>query len=183
MEYLYTSPFKKPGLTRISVYVIQTKKELAVKTNFGLPDSDIDELADLLNGYLSDLFVLYVKTLNFHWNIEDPRFFSLHKMLDDQYEKLQEYVDEVAERIRKLGRKVPASLRFFLDRSEFKESGPNLSANQMLAEIAEAHEKMILKNRAIIEKSDELKDPGTADMLTGILRYHEKVVWVVRAQL
>lgn len=154
-----------------------------MRTNFGLANADIDELTGLLSEYLSDLFVLYVKTLNFHWNIEDPRFFSLHKMLDDQYESLQEHIDAVAERIRKLGRKVPASLRFFLEQSEQAEAGPDLSGNQMLAEIAEAHEKMIIKTRKIIETSAQLNDPGTADMLTGILRYHEKVAWMVRAAL
>lgn len=154
-----------------------------MRTNFGLPAEEIDELTTLLNGYLSDLFVLYVKTLNFHWNIEDPRFFSLHKMLDDQYEKLEEYIDEVAERIRKLGRKVPASMEFFLGQSQLTESGPNLSSNQMLAEVAESHEKLIITNRMMIDKANEIGDPGTADMLTGILRYHEKVVWMVRAQL
>lgn len=154
-----------------------------MRTNFGLADTDIDELVGQLNEYLSDLFVLYVKTLNFHWNIEDPRFFSLHKALDDQYEALQEHIDAVAERIRKLGRKVPASLRFFLEQTDQNEAGPNLSGNQMLAELADSHEKMIIKTRKIIATSDELNDPGTADMLTGILRYHEKIAWMLRAAL
>lgn len=154
-----------------------------MRSNIGLPEEHIDEIAELLNVYLSDLFVLYVKTLNFHWNVEDPRFFSLHKALDDQYKQLEEYIDLVAERIRKLGRKVPASIKFFLESSELTESGPDLSGNQMLAEIAESHEKLIIKARSVINKSAEVNDLGTADMVTAILRYHEKVAWMVRAEL
>lgn len=154
-----------------------------MRTNIGLAATEIDELAGLLGEYLSDLFVLYVKTLNFHWNIEDPRFFSLHKTLDDQYESLEEHVDAVAERIRKLGRKVPASLKFFQDQTDLVEAGTNLNGNQMLAELADDHEKLIIKTRKIIETSTDLKDPGTADMLTGILRYHEKIAWMLRAAL
>ena len=91
-----------------------------MRTNIGLADSDIDELTELLNEYLAVLFTLYVKTLNFHWNIEDPRFYSLHGMLDEQYEKLQEHVDDVAERISKFGRKVQTSLEYFPKMSHYK---------------------------------------------------------------
>ena len=46
--------------------------------------------AERLNLLLADEFVLYTKTLNFHWNIEGMQFHDLHKFLEDQYEDVLE---------------------------------------------------------------------------------------------
>ena len=48
-------------------------------------------------------FVLYTKTLNYHWNITGPEFISLHLLLEDQYDDLAESIDLIAERVRKMG--------------------------------------------------------------------------------
>ncbi len=154
-----------------------------MNTSTNLQNQSVDRITEHLNGYLSDLFVLYVKTLNYHWNIEDPRFISLHQMLEDHYVFIQGAIDEVAERVRKLGRKVPASMQSFLNQTTQSESGVDFTANEMLADVADSHEMLVRKLREIIAVTDECGDPGTSDMLTAILRFHEKTVWMVRAQL
>jgi len=52
-----------------------------------------------LKTLLANTYALYLKTHNYHWNVKGPNFFSLHKLLEEQYEDLAEAVDDIAERI------------------------------------------------------------------------------------
>ena len=66
----------------------------------GLDMSHSHKTVEVLNTLLADIFVTYVKVLNFHWNIKGKRFATLHEFLGEQYEFLSETADEVAERIK-----------------------------------------------------------------------------------
>lgn len=50
----------------------------------------------ILNALLSDEYLLYTKTRNYHWNVVGPLFHSLHKFSEEQYKTLDEIVDEVS---------------------------------------------------------------------------------------
>lgn len=52
---------------------------------------------------LSNEYFLYLKSLNFHWNITGENLISLHELLEAHYEWLKETIDEIAERIRTIG--------------------------------------------------------------------------------
>jgi hypothetical protein len=41
--------------------------------------------AHALSRVLGDTYLLYLKTHNFHWNVEGPRFRSLHQMSGSTY--------------------------------------------------------------------------------------------------
>ena len=74
-----------------------------MKPNIGIADKDRQAVAEILNTLLSDEYVLYTKTRNFHWNVTGLQFNDLHKFFEAQYEELDDTVDEVAERARALG--------------------------------------------------------------------------------
>ena len=71
--------------------------------NIGISDGDRKEIAAGLSRLLADSYTLYLKTHNYHWNVEGPLFNTLHTMFEQQYTELAQAVDEVAERIRALG--------------------------------------------------------------------------------
>src|SRR5229473_3205526 len=73
------------------------------------------QIAASLSKLLADTYTLYLKTQGFHWNVTGPRFHDLHKLFEEQYNELADANDEIAERIRALGAKAPASY------SEFKK--------------------------------------------------------------
>ena len=73
--------------------------------SIGLSESNRDSVVKILNAVLSDEYVLYTKTRNYHWNVVGPQFNDLHKFFESQYEALNETIDEVAERARTLGGK------------------------------------------------------------------------------
>lgn len=137
-----------------------------------------------LSAILADNFVLYTKTLNFHWNVVDERFFQLHKLFEEQYEELGEANDELAERIRMLQAKSPASLKEFLSLTSLKEElNHSLTGNQMIEALVKDHEAIIKILHENITFANEQGDDGTGDLLIQQLRSHEKMAWFLRSHL
>src|SRR5215831_14952272 len=156
-----------------------------MQANIGISDTHRQAVAQALNSLLADEFVLYAKTRNAHWNIEGGSFLELHKLFEQQYEELDNIIDEIAERVRTLGHYAIASLNDFLAVTHLTEDkmsyGKEKDAIQLLLN---DHETIIrLLRSAISQTADEFKDAGTSDFLTGLLKHHEKTAWMLRAYL
>jgi starvation-inducible DNA-binding protein len=153
--------------------------------NIGLSDKQRTAVVTILNAVLADEFVLYTKSRRFHWNVEGSDFSELHKLFEQQYEQLGEIVDQVAERARALGGVAAGSLEEYLDLTRLKEEpGKHYDAREMLGALLTDHETLIRGLRKDLEScSDEHGDEGTTDFLTGLLRDHEKIAWILRAYL
>jgi starvation-inducible DNA-binding protein len=151
----------------------------------GLPGQSREDIGRMLNLFLADQHVLYIKTRNYHWNVVGPHFHSLHEFLEGQYEMLAEEIDEVAERVRQLGVQASGTMTEFVDRSRLSEEpGPAPDADTMIRNLLRDHETVIAQLRKDIDRcADEHKDQGTADLLTGIMEKHEKQAWMLRAHL
>lgn len=151
--------------------------------HLGLESSVWQQIAHHTSLILADMYVLYVKTQNFHWNVIDSRFYSLHQFFEEQYKDLAEAIDEVAERIRMLGERTPASLKQFLDTTSLKESNGDLSGDEMIQDLLTDHETLIRNLREGIAYTSKLGDEGTADLFIQRLRAHEKTAWMLRSHL
>lgn len=153
-----------------------------MKPNIGLSDKNIGDITIMLSKVLSDSVVLYTKTRKFHWNVKGESFMELHKLFEAQYDKLEASIDEIAERINKLGSPTIGTMQEFLKLSSLKEA-PGKYPNQkdMLKELLADHEKVIIALRKNIDDSDKkMGDMGTADFLTGLMQEHETIAWTLR---
>ena len=108
-------------------------------------------------------------------NVCGESFMELHKLFEGQYKQLEEYIDEVAERINKLGVKTIGTMNEFCKASKLKESpGKYPSQKNMLTELLDDHETVTKNLRKQVEAcSEKYKDAGTADFLTGLMKTHE----------
>jgi len=151
--------------------------------NTGISKENSKKVAEILNQLLADEFLLYTKTLNFHWNIEGSNFHSLHLFLDEQYNRLQTIVDSVAERIRKIGHFAKGSMKDFMQIASLSEQpGGAAVSEDMFNQLLDNHEAIIRKTRGLIYDFDEeYDDAGTSDYITGIMKEHEKMAWMLRA--
>jgi starvation-inducible DNA-binding protein len=151
--------------------------------NIGLSESNRDSVVKILNNVLADEYVLYTKTRNYHWNVVGPQFNDLHKFFQEQYEALDEMVDEVAERARSLGGKAYGTLAEFSQHSRLKEQpGKQPAATTMVVNLQADHEAMIRTLRADLETvMEKHNDAGTNDFLTGLMEKHEKMAWMLRS--
>ena len=155
-----------------------------MKANIGLTDKASQQIATLLNKLLADEFLLYTKTRNCHWNYEGDNFMEMHKFFESQYEELAEVVDSVAERIRKIGHFAEGRLKEYLNLTQLKEQPITSDQQKQVKHLLADHETIIRTLRkAVDEVTDNLKDAGTADFLTGVMEIHEKMAWMLRSYL
>lgn len=144
---------------------------------------DFEIVLNHLRQVLADTYVLLVKTQNFHWNVVDTRFYSLHKLFEEEYEDLQDAVDLLAERLRVFNVPAPGSMSRFLELTTITESGETKDSDLMLLELYQDHQILSQFLREGIALADQHDDPGTADIYTQRLRAHDKTAWMLRSHL
>ena len=156
-----------------------------MKPHIGISEKNLEEITSLLSIVLADEVTLYTKTRKFHWNVCGESFMELHKLFEGQYNQLETDIDEIAERINKLGAKTIGTMKEFSAASTLKESpGKYPSQKNMLTELLDDHETVTKNLRKQVEAcSGKYKDAGTADFLTGLMKTHETTAWVLRRYL
>ena len=150
--------------------------------NIGITAKNLKSLHELLNKTLADEMILYIKTRKYHWNVSGESFMELHKLFEEQYNKLEKTIDEIAERIGKLGGMAFGTTKEFASTSQLKEApGKNPSSKEIRNELLKDHETIIKSLRDRIDDADEkFEDAGTADLLTSVMRTHETIAWTLR---
>src|SRR4249919_4357411 len=103
-----------------------------MKIDIGIKEGDRAEIAQGLSRLLADTYTLYLKTHNYHWNVTGPMFQTLHLMFETEYNELALAVDLIAERIRALGYRAPATYGEFSKLSSIKEVGGVPKAEDMI---------------------------------------------------
>lgn len=142
------------------------------------------QIAGELNKLLSNEYVLYTKTLKYHWNVVGPFFGPLHKLFNEQYEQLLEIVDATAERIRSLQGIAFGTLQEFSSAATIKEQpGVNPSDMEMIRDLLDGYEEIIKQIRPIINLTASLNDMGTNNYLSDLVEKHEKTAWMLRSHL
>jgi starvation-inducible DNA-binding protein len=152
-------------------------------SNVGLTDEAKRECAAALSKVLSDTFVLYLKTHNFHWNVEGPQFRGLHEMFEEQYRNLWDAIDDIAERVRALGQPAPGTTGKFRELAEIKENERIPTAAEMLRELVNDNETTTRTIRAALSTTQAAGDEATAGLLTDRLTYHEKQLWMMKSTM
>jgi len=157
----------------------------AVSANIGIAKKNTDAVSLILNKLLADESVLYTKTRNYHWNVTGHHFHSLHLFFESQYNELQEFADEMAERARQLGHYAIGTMADFLELTHLSENDTSdLSADGMIKSLLSDHEAIIMAIREDLNTvAEQYKDLGTNDFLTGLMEKHEKMAWMLRAHI
>ncbi len=151
--------------------------------NIGIDEKHRAKIADGLAHLLADTYSLYLKTHNFHWNVEGPMFNTLHLMFMEQYTELWNALDAIAERIRSLGYPAPGTYREFAKLTSIEETPGVPDALEMVRLLVEGHEAVARTARAAFPLADKGGDESTADLLTQRLQVHEKTAWMLRSLL
>src|ERR1700750_2519835 len=80
-----------------------SKGAARLATQSDLSGNAIPEIAEALNGLVADSYALYTKTKNFHWHVSGPHFRDYHLLFDEQAAEIFASIDDLAERVRKIG--------------------------------------------------------------------------------
>lgn len=145
-----------------------------------------NEAIALLNYTVADLFDLFARIKQAHWNVRGTTFIGLHKLLDEFAATIMEHIDIAAERATALGGIVEGSLRESAKHSHLKkkEEPPSISGmSDWIHELADVHAAVGECVRKGVKKTSDAEDFGTADLLTDILRDLDKQLWLLEAHI
>ena len=165
------------------VPTVQTRGRNKMELNIGINAEDRQQIASGLSKLLADSYSLYLKTHNYHWNVEGPLFNTLHLMFEEHYTELAAAVDEIAERIRALGVKAPGSYTAFGNLTSIDEASGDESAEDMIRQLVIGQETVARTAREAIKAAEAASDEPTADLLTQRMQIHEKNAWMLRSML
>ena len=154
---------------------------MAVKIDIGIPANQRNDIAAGLSRLLADTYTLYLKTHNYHWNVEGPMFNTLHLMFEQQYMELATAVDTIAERIRALGVYAPASYKQYAKLSSIGEEDSVPEAKTMVANLVKGHEAVVRTARQAFAVAESAGDQPTMDLFTQRMQVSEKTAWMLRS--
>lgn len=163
--------------------VSSAAKVLEIKSETALSTTTKKELAARLGVVLADSYQLFIKTQGVHWNVSGPLFYSVHQLTELHYQNLFSAIDVIAERIRSLGEKAPASYTKYGKLSSIVDRDEEASANEMVQMLARDHEIVCQSLRAAIEFVEDKADYVTAGIMTDRLAWHEEAIWMLKATL
>lgn len=152
-------------------------KPTSVSTGVESPGEIADGLADVL----ADTYRLIFKTHAYHWNVEGPLFYSVHNLTEEQYEDMFKAADDLAERIRAIGKLAPMKMLDIINGSVIEDAEDKMSAGEMVEDLASDHAKVAERMHKLIDVAGEHRDPVTEDLATERSAFHEKAAWMLRA--
>lgn len=139
-----------------------------------------EKLTEELSKLLADSYTLYLKTQNYHWNVTGPQFASLHALFETQYTDLQTAVDDIAERIRALGKPAPGSFAAFSKLSSIEEANDNTpDANTMVQNLANDQRTIIKTAQSALKQAKEIDDEVSIGLIADRMTVHEKNAWML----
>ncbi|MBS1514652.1 MAG: DNA starvation/stationary phase protection protein [Bacteroidetes bacterium] len=139
--------------------------------------------AEGLSKLLSDTFMLYLKTHNFHWNVRGPMFQTLHLMFETQYTELWTSIDIIAERIRSLDADAPGTFSEFNKLTSIKEEKGIPKATDMIKILIADNERVVKTANEVFPIAEKANDEATQDLLIQRINTHEKTIWMLKAML
>lgn len=154
-----------------------------MKEAASIPNQNNEVIVTFLNLLLAEEYVLYTKTRTAHWNVDGLNNFEQHVFLENQFNRLDEIIDEIAIRIRSLGHFAFGSLKDFPSISQMSDDNDDLSNSvQPFEVLLHDHESIIrMIHHETGPISSQLNDADTAEFLAKILGEHQKMVWMLKS--
>jgi len=138
----------------------------------------------ILNKYLADTAVMYIKLHNFHWNIYGMQFKGVHEYLEALYDVFTENMDAIAELIRMHGEYPAASMADYLKISNIKElPSEKIAIKTALSMALEDLEYLENEAKDIRVKADEVDAFDIVAMMEDHCAYYQKTIWFIRSIL
>ncbi len=138
----------------------------------------VGALSAALNGLLADTVALYFKTKNFHWHASGPHFRDYHLLFDEQAGQLEDSVDILAERVRKIGGTTIRSIGHIAKLQTIEDNDEDyVPALDMLRELMNDNKAQIENMRKAHKVADDHEDVATASLLENFIDEAEKRCW------
>jgi len=155
-----------------------TRQKSPLNTPSDLEPTAVQDITGALNKLLADVFVLYLKTKNFHWHISGPHFRDYHLLLDDHGDQIFAMTDDIAERVRKIGGTTIRSIGHIARLQRIADNDAEyVTPEDMLSELHEDEKALVLSMRAVHTLCDDEGDVATASLLENWIDQTQRRSW------
>jgi len=165
-------------MTKSGSTALKDRENQEPETRTGLSTDGVAHISSALRQLLADVFVLYLKTKNFHWHMSGRHFRDFHLLLDEHGAELFAMTDAIAERARKIG---GAALRSISDISCHQRLQDNneelVSAEKMLDELAIDNRRLTEYLRSTHETCTRFNDVATSSLIETWIDETERRTW------
>jgi starvation-inducible DNA-binding protein len=156
----------------------KARRTAPLKTPTDIGSNATKDISAALNTLLADMFALYVKTKNFHWHVSGPHFYGLHLMFDEQATQIFATVDDIAERVRKIGGTTVRSVGHINRLQRVPDNDADyVTPLDMLSELREDNLQLVASMRETHDVCDEHNDVATASLLENWIDEAERRIW------
>ena len=165
-------------MNKIHKIDLQASETKALVTPTDLDPDAVAEISSEMRKLLADVFVLYVKTKNFHWHMSGRHFRDYHLLLDEQSDQIFAITDDIAERVRKIGGTTLHSIRDIGKHQRLKDNDSEFVApREMLAELCDDNQHLVRLMRVTHAVCDRHNDVATTSLLETWIDQAERRTW------
>ena len=165
-------------MAKIAATRAKEQEKTVSEVTTDLSREGVAEISTTLRQLLADVFVLYVKTKNFHWHMSGRHFRDYHLLLDEHAEQIFAMTDDIAERARKIGGTTLRSISDISRHQRLKDSDEeSLSPNQMLEEVRSDNRELTRFLRSAHEICEKHNDVATASLIETWIDETERRTW------
>ena len=143
----------------------------------------MEQLIEQLKVILGTNFGLYLKSHNYHWNVEGNDFPQYHLFLNTFYNEVFLQNDLIAEHIRYLDAYAPGSFSRFMELSAVEDSTTVPDPLTMMITLKNDNDKYIVQLRAGIILAEQADEPAVSNFLQELLGAHQKKAWMLRSTI
>lgn len=163
------------------------KKGKAAKmfpTRIEIPEEARSEIIELLNQTLADNRTLHSHTKQAHWNVKGSNFYELHLLFDRIADSIQDFTDEVAERITALGGTAMGTTEDAAAATSFKPFPTDSHDGKKYVQALQERFAMFGGSlRDAADRCSELEDATSEDLLINMTHPADEALYFLEALL
>lgn len=138
-------------------------------------------IVEALKVVLADSQALYLKTQNYHWNVEGPHFKSLHQLFEEQYTDLADAIDTIAELIRTLGEKAPGNWKAYDVLRTIRDGDEDATAEVMVTDLASDQSAIHETLQQALKVAQSIENEVVIGILVDRMSVHSKNRWMLNS--
>ena len=138
----------------------------------------------MMNSYLSDLVVFYLKLHDLHWNVQGPQFVPVHLYTESRYEDMAGKFDEIAELVLQHGEKPVSSISDYVKLASIQELNKGSYRDEEVLKIL-FDDMSLLKDEAIKLRA-EMDAEDLFDVVAALEAHvagYNKELWFLRSMM
>jgi starvation-inducible DNA-binding protein len=144
---------------------------------------DTQQLQLILEETFATNFVMYYKAHQAHVNITGRNFMQDHKHLKSVYEKLQDMIDVLGEKLRGIKGTMPTRLSDIISLSAIDDKDLSGESEEILQGVLVGLEVLLDQFKELNECAEECNYPDVENMSQDMIDKVAKMIWQLRATL